>query len=147
MKYTKKNRKDWFIQYDGYGSKTKMKNDSSYCTVVALSAAFEIPFDDAHVIMRLLTNRKNRCGTHMSDAVALFRYNEFVINNKSFAPYTEIPNKTLKQLLETNPKFRWGTWIFSVRSHVYCVKHGKIESVTCEALGAKVIFAYRLKTI
>lgn len=114
----------------GYGTKLS-KSEKSDCVVCALAAAFNISYNKAHKFASDRYNRKNKRATYgFSIYTDQMAHSEEVLFGKIIKKHKPVDFKgnkitTIGQF-KTYYKYRKGTFLISIRSHVFVVKNGTV---------------------
>lgn len=138
------------------GSTEKSRGENKDCAVRAVSAAFDISYDEAHDFAQLQWSRKNGRGTDTRsiiktmDKVADPKLNLFGKNTKPTPVINDYPTKKgivkCKSKLSTFAnKNRQGTYFVLVRSHATVVKDGIV--LDNYAPGSTVKYAWKIEDV
>lgn len=115
------------------GPSTKMAGEDKNCAVLALSAAFEIPYDKADEFATTEWNRKRKKGTNTHAIInSMTKFKELfgkriavmpVVNNYTTPKKTVVCKSKLYTFAQRNNK---GTYYVLINKHALVVKDGQI---------------------
>lgn len=121
------------------GPALSMDQDTNNCAVLALSAAFNIPYDQAHKWASIKWNRKNKKGTLSKEILKTFNEDKELFG-KSIHPKSNKNKYVYKRtgkVVECSfkignfaDKMNSGTYYVLVNNHATVVKDGKIMDFT-----------------
>ena len=135
------------------GPATAMEKDAKNCAVLALSAAFEIPYDYADAFARVQWKRKSRRGTNTNAIINTMK--SATSNSPVFEKVAKECNVinvyvTPKKLVNCRSKLytfannnKKGTYYVLTRGHALVVKDGQILDGTKP--GSAVRYAWKIE--
>jgi len=129
----------------GYEQSQLAKTESNDCVVRAWASAFDLPYENAHTIIREQFQRKNRKGTmrfnrkmnELSLMRALFNDKYLKILGKELLPKimyslsydVKVKGTTKKRKMTVGTfakQYSKGTYILSIRGHAFTIKDGTV---------------------
>lgn len=116
------------------GPSTMMSGEQRDCAVRAISASFDMPYDEAHQFAENAWSRERKRGTSTQNILSFFRsYKEYggksiqQMSNRSRYPYKDGRvvecQSTLGKFAKSNPE---GTYFVLLRSHATVIKGGVV---------------------
>lgn len=138
-----------------YKSSVLAKSETNDCSVRALASGFGLSYDDSHNLLKTQMSRPNRKGVQNSQLIKWILSSP-VINNKTIIPvdkksYTydgsqrfineKNPTKSkpikivVRQMIENFPV---GTYLVSVRNHVFILRDGTVIGNHDDAIKQRV---------
>lgn len=120
------------------------------CTVRALSNAADMPYDDAHALLKK-HGRKNRCGAFFSTMLKAYNEAGFVLNSvhgttgaaRSAARIAKREAQEGITLAKILPKLAFGEYIVNTTGHAVAVVNGKIIDTFDNPAGKRVIAVFK----
>ena len=132
------------------GATSEKGNETRDCVVRALANAINMPYDNAHALLKK-HGRKDRCGTYFHTMQSAYEEAGFVLNSvhgttmaaRATALMTGIKPEdgiTLSKLL---PKLGFGEYIVNTTGHAVAVVNGKIIDTFDNPAGKRVITIFK----
>lgn len=134
----------------GYGPHDKHSEDKNNCTVNALSAAFEVPYDEAYEFAKQEWDRIHGKGVPTKPITESFKdtvFGKFSVQVQATIDYkqpdgsTIVRNMTLRSFLKAFPT---GSYFVLVRGHALVVKDGVLID-NSKKLGRIVLRAWKIE--